>query len=439
MKTVFISTMFIVMFIPAIMVSIPALSNPIPYPAIVLKKEYMEFNFTRSDDQVFVSFHGRYWMDNVGYKRVEMKFPLPREVLYDEYRGSIRVSVNGKIVNYTIIPVDSSNYVTAYGTLPMISWITRDLGGITIDVYYKYSFEINKAKPGMKYGYTIYALGTGRHYYSKNCIADIVIHTYNFNNSILNIYKHGVRKEENSILVYATTIGDNGEYRLRLISPPFSGFKRDLVFYIIDINRSLYIPADPYKMTITFDNAFGGDVIYVYGLMKTRFKTPVITGLRYSIIRTTFERYIDIYIYMLTYCGEKIDKWNNISFEYDIEASITEGSTIRIFLNDRQYYNRTFKERITQFSVTLTPFEKIYGNPTICNMLMNESTTSNESVTNTTMVEEGNKSTIPNQNKTRNTTQPGARNSLMDNLIMPVLIILLLVSVGFLIVKRIIR
>ncbi len=206
-------------------------SNPIPAPTIFLHYEHMVFNFTKiSDDAVHVAFYGRYIMENVYYgSTVHMYFPVPNETDWD----TVHVYVDGEEVStgktwVMVLPDGNHTYNTAVGALPLIEWyVYNKTGKFTVEVYYNYTFSLLDGA-----GYTIYALGTGKYYYtySKQCIAHVIANYNGFENTLvraayLNPYT-GQKEYTKVIRIDKNHVADE----FYLLSPTFSSFTDDLVF-----------------------------------------------------------------------------------------------------------------------------------------------------------------------------------------------------------------
>ncbi len=180
---------FIILVLALLINPVVIESNPIPAPTIILHYEYVFFNITRINNSVTnVSFYGRFVMENVGYKNLVLYFPVPNETLDN---GHVTVRTNGEKVNYSVtwefvVWGKKYNYTTILGRLPLIKWVIRDaykLKKFIVEVLYNYQISFtNDTK-------TIYALGTGRYYYtySKQVTADTFFHISGFNNTLFRL------------------------------------------------------------------------------------------------------------------------------------------------------------------------------------------------------------------------------------------------------------
>jgi len=179
-------------------------------------------------------------MENVGYKNLVLYFPVPNETLDN---GHVTVRTNGEKVNYSItwefiVWGKKYNYTTLLGRLPLIKWVIKDaykLKKFIVEVLYDYNISFtNDTK-------TIYALGTGRYYYtySKQVITDIFFHINGFNNTLFRLfYADPFKKEET--LIQATITNDTYNEHIRLFSPMFSSFKEDLLIELKQFDEEKY-------------------------------------------------------------------------------------------------------------------------------------------------------------------------------------------------------
>ena len=242
------------------------IANPIPAPTIILYYEYMVFNITRiNNDVANVSFYGKFVMENVGYKDLVLYFPVPNETLDN---GHVTVIVNGKKVDYSftwefVVWGKKHYYITILGKLPLVKWIIKaeKMKKFSVEVLYDYKINVtNDTK-------TIYALGTGRYYYtySKQVIADIYFHIKGFNDTLFRLsYADPFKKEE--ILIQATIINNTAyDKHVRLFSPMFSSFKEDLLIEFKPFNEEDYLLSNYFESIINIYINEGRDTLCIDG------------------------------------------------------------------------------------------------------------------------------------------------------------------------------
>lgn len=253
----------VLVFLLIVMIHPLIFANPIPAPTIILDHEDIAFNFTYlSNGVVNVSVYGKYTMRNAGYDVITMYFPVPNET----DRKSVRVLVNGEEMSYgftwdMIVQGHKHKYYTVMGPLPLITWhvMSREEKYI-VEVYYNYKFNI---RDGV--GETIYALGTGKYYYtySKQCIARINISLKGFNNTLLNIKLNAPNQTET--LVYAKLINKPIRTSIVLVSNMFSSFKRDLLFIFNQINPDNYSEGYARKIYLRIDPLLETEHLKIHG------------------------------------------------------------------------------------------------------------------------------------------------------------------------------
>ncbi len=240
-------------------VSVVIRSNPIPAPTIILEHEYIDIAFRASvgEGRVYVRVTGLYPFRNVGFKELDMYFPVPPEVVEG---GEAWVSVNGHPVKYEVVEegmvalpgggAKPFKYDSALGVLPMLKWRIKLNGSseeFTVNVTYKYSVGLTEievpcnctpsGKVGIAVYRTIYAMATGRFYYvySKRVVADVTIRFLRgFDRSTVNITLAPPPKEMGEGYTELTLHPKDGEaIHLTVASDLFKGLRKDLVFDMV--------------------------------------------------------------------------------------------------------------------------------------------------------------------------------------------------------------
>ena len=236
-----------------------ASSNPIPSPTVVLRHEYINIRFIQGPgaDSVTVIVTGVYPFRNVGFKELDMYFPVPPEVIRD---GEAWVTVNGHQVKYEVVGegnitmsdggVKPFKYDSVLGVLPMLKWHVKLNGGLkdfTVNVTYRYVLrpvEIEvpcNCSPSGKVGVfvyrTIYAMATGRFYYvySKRVVADVTLKFIGpkFNYAKVNVSLMPSPQEVSEGYTKVTLAPRDGEViKFTIASDLFKGMRRDMLFKI---------------------------------------------------------------------------------------------------------------------------------------------------------------------------------------------------------------
>ncbi len=234
-------------------------SNPIPSPTIVLKHEYIWVTFRQGPgaDGITVTVTGIYPFRNVGFKELDMYFPVPPEVIRD---GEAWVAVNGHQVKYEVVgegnitvsggEAKPFKYDSVLGVLPMLKWHVKLDGGLkdfTVNVTYRYVLrpvEIEvpcNCSPSGKVGVfvyrTIYAMATGRFYYvySKRVVADVTLKFIGpkFNYAKVNVSLMPSPQEVSEGYTKVTLAPRDGEViKFTIASDLFKGMRRDMLFKI---------------------------------------------------------------------------------------------------------------------------------------------------------------------------------------------------------------
>lgn len=246
----------ILLFLAILLVhsTVLTVSNPIPAPTIILDHEYIWVYMEKTTDGlVYVNVTGMYLMRNMGFKNLTMYFPVPNETISN---GEIEVYVNDERyvyeITYEMILGDRvEKYWTLYGPLPLVKWEMNNLEpfeNYTVKITYTY-----RIKPD--YGnYTfLYALGTGRFYYmySKQCIAEIWFTLKGFRGYSFDMILADYEKQNITIVETLNFGRDEERIYKKLVSPLFTGFRRDLVVYLSKAPREdIWVPGKPFSVNI---------------------------------------------------------------------------------------------------------------------------------------------------------------------------------------------
>ncbi|MEM3404357.1 MAG: hypothetical protein QXJ17_07475 [Nitrososphaeria archaeon] len=144
-------------------------------------------NLKKVDNQTMqVNVTGIYPFANVGYKTVDMFFPIPKEVAESK---NIRVWLNDEQLPWFLTEKGyvlnngervEFTYETLEGTFPLIMWTIPDAPEkFTIRV--EYSYKVSSKEGELR---TLYAMATGRFtgVYAKRCTAYVTVSLVNFQN-----------------------------------------------------------------------------------------------------------------------------------------------------------------------------------------------------------------------------------------------------------------
>ena len=258
-------------------------SNPIPSPTIVLKHEYIKVTFSQGPgaDGITVKVNGVYPFRNVGFKELDMYFPIPPEVVK---AGKAWVKVNGHQIKYEVVgegkvlvPGDGIKpfkYDSVIGTLPMLKWHMElnDSSDFTVNVTYTYvlrPIEVEvpcNCSPSGKVGVlvykTIYAMATGRFYYiySKRVVADVTLKFVGpkFNYARINVSLVPPPDEvSEGYMKVLLSPHDGGVTKFVIASDLFKGVRKDLLFEIWGYPLSMpttTVPQTTKTVTLTVTN-----------------------------------------------------------------------------------------------------------------------------------------------------------------------------------------
>ena len=301
-------------------------SNPIPAPTVILKHEYIYMTFRQGPgaDGVTVTVTGIYPFENVGFKELDMYFPVPPEVISN---GEAWVSVDGHPVKYEVVNegevyvpgggTKTFKYDSVLGVLPMLKWHIKFNGssrGFTVNVTYKYVLkpvEVEvpcncspSGKVGVMVHRTIYAMATGRFYYiySKRVVADVTLRFIGpkFDYAPINISLVPAPSEMTNGYTKLVLPPGNANKTIKLVigSDLFKGMRRDILIEFI-IPRSMPTttppegwggtthPSTTSTPTATSTNTGGVTSTVTTTLTKTVTVTAVTTTTEVTTVTTT--------------------------------------------------------------------------------------------------------------------------------------------------------
>ena len=270
-----------------------ASANPIPVPSLGLSEELITITMVRTSEGAVVEVSGVYPFTNVGYDRVTMYFPVPPNVDKD----SIEVLVNGRRVAWDIVdtaivqlPGGQSReitYDTALGRYVFIKWVVDNLGD-SFTVTVRYSHPAKSAAGSFK---ALYAMATGRFYYSKTCTAHVKLAFKGFAGQKLSVSLVG--SEGRGTTTFTITLRSDFEtVSLEEESSMFRGLDRDL---LVTVGPSpgtgepggpggSWVPADPSRVTAKVKATVEGrearinvTLVYPHGGFREEWAEPVVS------------------------------------------------------------------------------------------------------------------------------------------------------------------
>ena len=160
-------------------------ANPIPVPTLILQREDIGIVLRRIDNlTVDVYVKCTYPFANVGYKSVEMFFPIPREAAE---RKDIKILFNGNQLPWNITEKGyiirngekaEFQYDTVEGIFPLIRWSIENVPD-KFEIVVEYSYSIKAEQGEFR---TLYAMATGRFAdtYAKKCTAYVTLNMIGF-------------------------------------------------------------------------------------------------------------------------------------------------------------------------------------------------------------------------------------------------------------------
>ena len=255
---------------------------------------------------VYVNVTGMYLMRNIGFKNLTMYFPVPNETIRDD---EIRVYVNGirykyEITYEAILKDRVEKYWTMYGPLPLVKWEMDNLNSFeNYIVRVTYTYRI-KSDDG-NYAF-LYALGTGRFYYtySKQCIADIWFTLKGLKDYSFEMMLADYKKQNITVVETLNIEKDEERIYKKLVSPWFAGSKQDLVVYLSkSCGEDMWVPGKPSSANVKQVYYFAENKTLVI-ILEMIFPNP-----GYRITKVTKTIHDNIYIAdieMLKYTGPVI-------------------------------------------------------------------------------------------------------------------------------------
>lgn len=230
-----------------------ASANPIPTPSLTLNEELITITMIRTDEGAVVEVSGVYPFKNVGYDRVTMYFPVPPNVDKD----SIEVLVNGRraawdVVDTAIVQLPGGQsreitYDTALGRYVFIKWVVENPGN-SFTVTVRYSHQAESEDGTFK---ALYAMATGRFYYSKTCTARVKLVLKGFAGQKLSMSLVGGEGRGTTTFTMAVR-SDLETVSLEEKSDMFRGLDRDLLIAVGPEGpggpSGLWVLADPSRV-----------------------------------------------------------------------------------------------------------------------------------------------------------------------------------------------
>ena len=324
-----------------------AYANPIPTPTLIIEHEKISICLKKHGDSLLVNVKGEYPFRNAGYRNVTMYFPIPREAL----SGNVSILVNKEPVSYTVVEemvIDGKpkKYETVLGPLPLLKWVIEDISkDFTVEVWYSYSVDMED-----EWYTTIYALGTGRFYYSKQCTADITI-------SFLGLKDHyafitlAPPREELGKTTFRLRIEKNA-YTVELteVGAMFKGLNRDLIIKVVRAGPQITttpLPGSPgegwiegYPMSVDVEvEPLNGKVNLTVTMVFKHAGYKVEWG---SALIDLENRRINIHTRVWEWTGPSAQVVTRKSHNYTLTLR-PESYTVVIYIND----NPAYKEVIT--------------------------------------------------------------------------------------------
>jgi len=282
--------------------TIVAAANPIPVPTLALEEEYIYITMYESGDRVLVEVKGVYPFKNIGYDRLVMYFPVPPSV----DKGFIKVFVNGRehkweIVDKAVIQgpggsVQTIEYNTVLGKYVFIKWVIENPGE-KFDVTVQYAHEAQKV--GVAYA-TLYAMATGRFYYSKQCTAHVKVTVRGFEGRKLTIKLVPAPGSNNIETSFSVSI-ENSEETIELEEKArmLAGLDRDILVLVGEVSgtpQGRWIEADPRRVQAELDVVptsaglvINATLVYPHSGFKEEWSDPVVEPGRVVIDAKVYE------------------------------------------------------------------------------------------------------------------------------------------------------
>lgn len=245
---------FLIIFIVSSLLHVAA--NPIPIPSILLSKEYISIELVNTWGGVLVRVVGLYPFDNEGYNEITMYFPVPPNV----DKVSIRVYVNNSPVDREVAEqavvqsprgkLQKITYDTVLGRYLFLKWTIKNPGRSFV-VRVEYNHPAVAEDGALK---ALYAMATGRFYYSKTCTAYVNITFRGFQNYSATVELVGADPMQSGQTSFTFTIHNNFEtFQLVERSKMFRGLDRDVLIVLrqAEAPAEKWVVADPSKIKLT--------------------------------------------------------------------------------------------------------------------------------------------------------------------------------------------
>lgn len=244
---------FLIIFIVSSLVH--AAANPIPIPSILLSKEYISIELVNTWGGVLVRVVGVYPFGNEGYNEITVYFPVPPNV----DKNSIKVYVNDSLVDWEIVEqavvqppggkLQKITYYTILGRYLFLKWTIKNPGH-SFMVRVEYNHPAVAEDGALK---ALYAMATGRFYYSKTCTAYVNMTFRGFQNYSATIELVGADPLQSGQTSFRFTLRSNFEtFQLVERSKTFQGLDRDVLIVLrqAEAPAEKWVVADSSKIKV---------------------------------------------------------------------------------------------------------------------------------------------------------------------------------------------
>ena len=229
--------------------------NPIPIPSITLAEEHINIELVKTWGGVLVRVVGVYPFGNEGYEEVTMYFPVPLNV----DKNSIKVYVNDSPVSWEIVEqalvqspggkLQKITYYTIIGRYLFLKWTIKNPGHSFV-VRVEYNHPAVPQGGALK---ALYAMATGRFYYSKTCTAYVNITFRGFQNYSATVELVGADPLQSGQTSFKFALRSNFEtFQLVERSKTFHGLDRDVLIVLrqAEAPAEKWVAADPSKIKL---------------------------------------------------------------------------------------------------------------------------------------------------------------------------------------------
>jgi len=229
--------------------------NPIPIPSITLAEEHIDIELVNTWGGVLVRVVGIYPFGNQGYEEVTMYFPVPPNV----DRKGIKVYVNDSPVSWEIVEQalvqppggkpQNITYDTILGRYLFLKWTIKNPGHSFV-VQVEYNYPAVPQGGALK---ALYAMATGRFFYSKTCTAYVNITFRGFQNYSATVELVGADPQQSGQTSFKSTLRSNFEtFQLIERSKIFRGLDRDVLIVLKQAEAPVekWVTADPAKIKL---------------------------------------------------------------------------------------------------------------------------------------------------------------------------------------------